>query len=191
MAKKRYAPKGPLTSKQALFVEEYLKDMNGKQAAIRTGYSAKSAEVQASILLSYPMVSEAVRKEIEARTKRNHMDADEVLQELARLARSNVLDYVSYDRSGGVAIKDSSELTKEQARAIAEVSETVNAQGARQIKFKLHDKIKALSNLAKHLGLLNDKHEITGPGGGPVPAELIIRFSSAKEIRKRQKGADK
>jgi len=51
---------GKLTDKQQRFIEEYLVDSNGKQAAIRAGYSEKTAEVQASRLLSYAKIKEAV-----------------------------------------------------------------------------------------------------------------------------------
>src|SRR4051794_11457661 len=52
--------KGPLTPKQQRFVEEYVVDLNGKHAAIRAGYSATSAEGQASRLLSDAKVQQAV-----------------------------------------------------------------------------------------------------------------------------------
>ena len=47
---------------QQLFIMEYVVDLNGKQAAIRAGYSAKTAEVQASRLLSHVKVQAAIRK---------------------------------------------------------------------------------------------------------------------------------
>ena len=49
-----------LNPKQQRFVEEYLVDLNGTQAAIRAGYSPKTAEVQASRLLSNAKVQQAV-----------------------------------------------------------------------------------------------------------------------------------
>ena len=52
--------KGDLNDKQLRFVVEYLTDSNGKQAAIRAGYSPKTAEVQASRLLSNAKVKAAV-----------------------------------------------------------------------------------------------------------------------------------
>ena len=52
----------PLTTKQQLFVMEYVVDLNGKQAAIRAGYSARTAEVQASRLLRHVKVQAAVKQ---------------------------------------------------------------------------------------------------------------------------------
>ena len=53
--------RAPLTSKQQRFVQEYLQDQNGTQAAIRTGYSEKTAKQQGSRLLTDPRIKAAVR----------------------------------------------------------------------------------------------------------------------------------
>ena len=49
-----------LTTKQRLFVDEYIIDFNGTQAAIRAGYSTRTAQEQSSRLLSNVMVAEAI-----------------------------------------------------------------------------------------------------------------------------------
>lgn len=69
-----------LTAKQQRFVEEYLLDLNGKQAAIRAGYSRKTAEVQASRLLSNAKVAAAIAAAQAARSERTEITADMVLQ---------------------------------------------------------------------------------------------------------------
>jgi phage terminase small subunit len=51
-----------LTPKQARFVEEYLVDLNAKQAAIRAGYSPKTAEVQGCRLLRNVQVAAAIQR---------------------------------------------------------------------------------------------------------------------------------
>ena len=68
-----------LTNKQSLFVKEYLIDLNATQAAIRAGYSAKTAQEQSSRLLSNVMVQEATQKAQEERAERLELDADWVL----------------------------------------------------------------------------------------------------------------
>src|SRR5215469_1569992 len=83
-----------LTPKQSRFVEEYLVDLNGKQAAIRAGYSPKTAEVQASRLLRYAQVQAALKAAMEARSKRTQITADRVVTELAKLAFANLGDYL-------------------------------------------------------------------------------------------------
>ncbi|MGE9266402.1 terminase small subunit, partial [Escherichia coli] len=49
-----------LSEKQRRFVAEYLIDLNGTQAAIRAGYSAKTAQEQSSRLLSNVMIAHAI-----------------------------------------------------------------------------------------------------------------------------------
>jgi len=160
-----------LTEKQRRFVEEYLVDFNATQAAIRAGYSEKTAYSQGQRLLKHVEVSADIKEAIDERRKAAQMDALDVLQEFSRLARSDILNYVSFDEHG-VALKDSSLLTEDQARCISEVSETVNAQGIRSVKFKLYDKNRALENLAKHLGLFVDRVEVTTKTHEQALAEL-------------------
>ncbi len=74
-----------MNQKQRRFVEEYLIDLNATQAAIRAGYSAKTAQEQSSRLLSNVMVSEAVREALLARSQRTQIDADYVLRQAVKL----------------------------------------------------------------------------------------------------------
>lgn len=73
-----------LTPKQQLFVDEYLKDRNGTQAAIRAGYSEKTANEQAARLLANVSVSEVVQKEIAASQKKAKLSREKVLDELSK-----------------------------------------------------------------------------------------------------------
>src|SRR5271167_3160732 len=75
-----------LTPKQARFVEEYIVDLNGKQAAIRAGYSPRTAEVQSSRLLRNAKVDATAREAMQARSRRTGITADRVVLELAKLA---------------------------------------------------------------------------------------------------------
>lgn len=71
--------KSGLTEKQERFVEEYLIDLNATQAAIRAGYSKKTARFQASALLANPNVYARVREEKEKRGVRTGVDQDYVI----------------------------------------------------------------------------------------------------------------
>lgn len=84
MAKPKKAEPMALTPKQQAFVDEYLVDLNATQAAIRAGYSVKTAHEQASRLLANVKVAEAVVDAKNARSERTKIDADWVLQRLAR-----------------------------------------------------------------------------------------------------------
>lgn len=75
-----------LTPRQRLFALEYLKDLNGKQAAIRAGYSAHSAEVTASKLLRVPKVAAFVKNRAEKVAGKVEIDAAYVLRGLKNVA---------------------------------------------------------------------------------------------------------
>lgn len=90
---------GKLTPRQALFVEEYLKDLNAKQAAIRAGYAERGAEVRGSELLSNRKVAEAVSKAKEQRSKRTQIDSDSLLSHLDAESSADLADL--YDETTG------------------------------------------------------------------------------------------
>lgn len=71
-----------LTPKQQRFVEEYLKDLNATQAAIRAGYSAKTARSVGAENLTKPDVQAAVEAGRKAQSQRCQIDADYVLTRL-------------------------------------------------------------------------------------------------------------
>ena len=151
-----------LTPKQARFVEEYLVDLNGKQAAIRAGYTSKTAEVQASRLLRHVTVQAALQAAMQARSKRTTVTADRVVAELAKIAFANMRDY--WPRPGETINLEW--LDHDQTAAIAEITidEVVDAAGVlhRRTRLKLHDKKGALDSLARHLGMFVDRHAAEG-----------------------------
>ena len=139
-------------TKQVVFVGQFLVDFNGTQAAIRAGYSEKNASRIASELLGKPHVQEEIRKRQAELAKKLEIRQETVVMELARLGFSDMRNYVSWGPSG-VNLKDSAELTEDEARAVIEVSETRSENGS-TVKFKLADKKGPLELLGKHLGLL-------------------------------------
>ncbi len=133
------------------FVLEYLTDLNSTQAAIRAGYSQKNADVEGPRLLGNAGVAAAIAAAQAERAKRLEITADRVLQEYARIAFANMVDYVEFG-ADGVTIKNMDGLTPDQTAAIVEVSQTTTQSGG-SIRFKLHDKLAALAAISKHLGL--------------------------------------
>ena len=102
-----------LTPKQARFVEEYLVDLNATQAAIRAGYSERSARKQGHDNLKNPRIEAAITAAQAARSERTQITADQVVSELGMLAFSNMLDYMTVD-DDGYGVVDLSKLTREQ-----------------------------------------------------------------------------
>lgn len=152
----------PLTHRQRRFVEEYLVDLNATQAAIRAGYSKKTAEQGAAQLLRNIKVLDAIAKAQEARSIRTGITQDMVLEELAKIGFANMKNYIGIT-SDGDPFMDLSELTEDKAAALAEVTvedfkegRGEDARDVRRIRFKLYDKRAALVDIGRHLGMSTD-----------------------------------
>lgn len=89
---------GTLTPKQQRFVEEYLIDLNATQAAIRTGYSAKTANEQASRLLANVKIAAAVAEAMKTRADETKIDQQMVIAGLIQEARAAGEDTTSSAR---------------------------------------------------------------------------------------------
>lgn len=177
-----------LNPKQAAFVREYLIDLNATQAAIRAGYSAKTAEQQGSRLFRNVEVQATISEAQQARAERTEITADRVLAELAKLGfsdirkavtwRANVTGMVENDDgserlacTNEVALIDSDKIDDNTAAAVAEITQT--AQGG--LKVKLHDKKAALELIGRHLGMWNDKLDVN------VSGSLADRLAAARK----------
>ena len=145
-----------LTAKQAKFVEEYLLDLNAAAAARRAGYTTKRSEAIGYDLLTKADIQAAVQSAQRERSARTGVTADRVLKEIARIAFADPRAVMSWGPDG-VALRNSSDLSDDEAAAVAEVSETWTDSGGGSRKVKLHDKVAALEKLARHIGLYDSE----------------------------------
>lgn len=145
-----------LTWMQWLFVNEYAVDFNGKAAAIRAGYAESTAHVQASKLLQKETVQRALATVLQDRTERVKITQDMVLQEYGRIAFSSIGDICSWEDSGLVTVKSSDEIPDHALAAISEISRVPTETGM-AIKVRMHDKLTALKDVAKHLGMFQQQ----------------------------------
>lgn len=160
---------------QDRFVDEWLIDFNGTQAAIRAGYSPKTAAAAAARLLRNVNIQAEIARRQKDLQRRTEISQDRVVKELARIAFADASDYacietLTYENEDGtvspvqiVSPKDTGALSDDQRAAIAGIK-----QGANGIEIKLHDKIKALELLGRHIGMFNDKLSLSGSDGGPL-----------------------
>lgn len=157
-----------LTPMQARFVGEYLIDLNATHAAARAGYSARTANEQGSRLLANVSVRSALSEAMKAREKRTHITQDRVLQELARLAFSDIRKAFKEDGT----LKLPQDLDDDTAAAMAGIDTiTSSVHGGDEEaplslttkKVKIADKNAALTLAMRHLGMLNDKLQIDAP----------------------------
>lgn len=167
-----------LTAKQERFVAEYLIDLNATQAAIRAGYSPKTAGEQASRLLANVKISDAVAEAQAKRAQRTEITQDMVIAELAKIgfsdlrrvmnANGNLLSPAEWDDSMAGAIASVEVVTRPGG---------VDEQGNREVehvhKIKAWDKLSALEKLGKHLGMFGGE----GTGDDEAPA-LNIHITS-------------
>ena len=163
-----------LPPKQRRFVQEYLVDLNATQAAIRAGYAAKNADVQGPRLLGNVRIQAALQEAIGRREKRTEITADRVLNELAKIAFSDLTDFVEFGPEG-IKIKPSDQV---DGAALSEVSEMVT-MAATTTSVKLHPKMRALELLCKHLGLTPDRHQLSGPNGGPIEWADLVKVAQS------------
>ena len=157
-----------LAPMQSVFVQEYLIDLNATQAAIRAGYSAKTAEQQGYQLLQKPSVQAAIAARQKERGERTSVTADRVLLEAARLALFDPRKLFNDDGSP----KGITELDDDTAAAVAgiEVVEQFEGSGKDRVfvgylkKYRIADKNSALEKLFRHHGLYErDNEQKTDP----------------------------
>lgn len=154
-----------LTPLQQRFVEEYLVDLNATQAAIRAGYSPRTARVTGPQNLSKPVVQEKIAQAQAERSKRTGITADRVVQELGRVAFANIADVVTWSETV-VTLRSADELGHDVKAAVARLRQS--ADGA--IEIKMHNKLAALVNLGRHLGLFAP---VTRENGTDTPGRRI------------------
>lgn len=140
-----------LTAKQARFVEEYLVDLNATQAAVRAGYSTRNSSEVGYSLLQKITVQAAIQAAQRERSAKTGITAERVVQEIARIAFADPRDVAQWDALQ-VRARDSDELTDDAAAAISEIKSTKDG-----VSVKLHSKVAALEQLAKHVGLYGDR----------------------------------
>jgi phage terminase small subunit len=154
-----------------LFPQEYIVDFNATKAAIRCGYSKKTARSQGSELLTKPDIQKAIAAAIGRRSKRTEITADRVLQELAIIAFSDIQNYIEInDDTGAIRAKGFNEKSMPEgaSRALESITENrtirEDAKGEdsiinEKISFKLWSKTDALKLAMQHLGMLPNKVE--------------------------------
>jgi len=160
-----------LTQKQEkqyrTFAQEYIIKFNGTEAAIKAGYSEKTASSQASRLLTHVKVQEFIQEYIKGREERTKITGDMVIKELGKIAFSDIREI--YDNTG--RLLEPQELSDNAAASISSFKVTSVQIGSKENpeektieEYRRYSKEKALELLGKHLGLFIDKQEIVLAG---------------------------
>lgn len=148
-----------LTKKQKLFVCEYLVDLNATQAAIRAGYSEKTAKVIGYENLTKPDIAEAINQATEKRQEKAGIDAEWVLNQQVRVFNRCMQDEVVRDKEG---------------------------EELGQYKFEHTGANKALENIGKHVNVqaFNEKHTIGGDDSAPPIRHSVSMPDVAAALKK-------
>ena len=147
-----------LTEKQQRFIDEDWIDLNATQAAIRAGYSVKTAREQASQNLTKLNIQQAISEKMAERSKRTGVNQDRIVLELAKIAFVNAADVIDSDDAtikAGATADDTAAIQSVKVKVIP----TKEGEGVER-EIRLNDKLKALELLGKHLGMWNDKLDV-------------------------------
>lgn len=151
-----------LTDKQQRFVDEYLIDLNATQAAIRAGYSVKTANEQGSQNLAKLSIQQAIAERMAERSRRTGVNQDRVVLELAKIAFVKMTDLID---SNGKIREDATDDDLSCIESIKYKHSDTDTGYSVEREVKVSSKLKALELLGKHLGMWNDKVDlnITSP----------------------------
>ena len=170
-----------ITPKQKQFVLEYVKDKNGRQAVLRAGYSTKNPDQVFNKLVRISSVKEAVDQELKKQEDRLRITSDEVMKELANIARFDIADI--YDENG--SLKNIHDIPKEARMAISAVQADELFEGfgkdreriGETKRVRLWDKLKALELIGKHFKMFTDKIDL----GGKVDTEVTHKLGEEEK----------
>lgn len=169
------------TAKQSVFIKEYLVDMNATQAAIRAGYSKKTAGSIAEKLLRKADIQQAVKAEMDARSKATDLSIERVLLEYKRLALFDIRKLYNEDGS----MKAIHDIDEDTASALTSIeSDDLYDMDGKKIgnvrKLRAADKRAALCDVMRHLGgFEKDNRQLNG-------AKTVI-IADIKELNAEQK----
>ena len=153
MARKARLTDSGLTDQVSRFIDLYLIDFHGTNAAIEAGFSKKTAAQIACNMLRREDVKAELKKRSAKIVEKIAVRAEDVVKELSLIAFSNIKDHASWTPDN-VTLKNSVELTKEQAACIESVKQTKDG-----VQIKLFNKMDALNSLGKYLGIFVEKTE--------------------------------
>ena len=176
-----------LTAKQSRFIDEYVIDLNGKEAAIRAGYSRHSSKDIASQLLVIPEVAAAVDAAKLERSIKLGVDAEFVLKRLTDEVNADLADL--YDDDGKMLpVEDWPLIFRTGLVSGIETEELFEGVGKERVqvgivrKIKLSDRIKRLELIGKHVAVnaFQDVVQVKGVSG---LAERLERAQARKQAR--------
>jgi len=147
-----------LTGKQCHFVLLYAGEANGTKAAIGAGFSEKTARTVAARLLAKVDIRQAIHEQRNCLVEKQRVTVARTLREYARIGFSDIRQLFN-DKGKLLPI---SEWSPGVSAAVQSLEITTLPSGKGKLtKLRLWPKTAALDTIAKHLGMLVDRHEVT------------------------------
>ena len=159
-----------MTKKQKLFCEEYLIDLNATQAAIRTGYSPETAGAIGNENLKKPEIRAYIDRAMAERSRRTGVNADRVVQELAKIAFVNASDVIDPETA---TIRE--DALPEDTAAIQSVKVKTFGEDGLEREIKMADKLKALELLGKHMGMFKERISVSAVNEEQTKLDNILQ----------------
>lgn len=176
-----------LNHQQELFVLEYLKDQNATQAAIRAGYSPKTAMQQGSRLLCHVEVGARIREAQAEQRDRTKIDADWVLNRLAQEVEADIAD-IHNDDGSLKPIKEWPMVWRKGLVAGFEIEHSTDRDGkpvVKVAKVKVASRDKRLELLGKHIAVGAFREQV-GLSGSLTLEQLVNAATAAREGKKTE-----
>ena len=173
---------------QARFCDEYLIDLNPRQAAIRAGYAVDKATYAAAQVMKHPPCADLIAKKMAMRSRRVGITAERVLDRLGAIAfgdtRKLFNEFGGLRPPGELSADDALLIQGVKTRKIVALNEDGKMQPEEITEVKTVDNLAAITLVMKHLGMLNDKLDIN------VTHTLADRLAAAhKRVADRRPGA--
>jgi len=162
-----------LTDKELAFCNEYIIDWNATRATIAAGYSSRSAREIGRRMLTKVDIKAYIDFRRKSLQEASGVSALGILYELKKIAFGNVADF----RSGWMTLKAFDDLTEAQKAMLSEITHIENtgkSGNSSIVKFKVHDKLKAIEIINKMLGFNEpEKFDHTSKGES-LPNRILI-----------------
>ena len=161
MRKKRISAKPKLTVKQSLFVKEYLADLNATQAAIRAGYSEKTAKEIGHENLTKPHIAAVVAEAMSKRSEKAETSAEYVLDRLYQEAEADIADL--YNKDGSLkSVHEWPVIWRKGLVFGVDVIEMGDGVAGKVTKLKISDRVKRLEMIGKHHAMFTNNVNLGG-----------------------------
>ncbi len=171
---------------EKIFLDEYVASCFNMAAACERAGVIERTALQ---MLCRPHCKAYISKMLAEVREESIVRAEDVVKELAVIGFADICQFVEFDGKN-VSLKHSGEIDEKARRSICEISSSRDGS----VKVKLHDKIRALENLGKYLGIFKERLEISGRDGKPLEVAMspldILHNRLDEVLKKKNLGAD-